>query len=86
MSILKAEEGKWKSLQVFENQLKIFGAVRENRVWKRRHHQELVKFYKRSDALSKRRVQGMKWVGHVWRTGKRRCEQILETEVEGVSR
>lgn len=56
-------------LGIFERKIlrKIFGAINENELWRRRYNFELYQLYNNSDIVKFIKVQIIRWVGHIAR-------------------
>jgi hypothetical protein len=75
-----------KGLAVFERKFlrRIFGAIKVNENWKKRHNKELKQAFGDLDILSFVRISRLKWIGHVNRMeNKRTVSQVFNKNLQG---
>jgi hypothetical protein len=75
-----------KGLAVFERKIlrRIFGAIKVNENWRKRHNKELMQMFGDLDILSFVRISRLKWIGHVNRMEtKRTVSQVFNNNPQG---
>jgi hypothetical protein len=75
-----------KGLAVFErkNLRRIFGAIKVNENWRKRHNKELKKAFGDLDILSFVRISRLKWIGHAHRMeSNRTVSQVFNNNPQG---
>jgi hypothetical protein len=75
-----------KGLAVFERKIlrRIFGAIKVNENWRKRHNKELKQVFGGLDILSFVRISRLKWIGHVNRMeNKRTVSQVFNNIPQG---
>jgi hypothetical protein len=67
-----------KGLAVFERTIlrRIFGAIKVNENWRKRHNKELKQMFGDLDILSFVRISRLEWIGHVNRMDSKRTASI----------
>jgi hypothetical protein len=74
-----------RQLIVLENKIlrKIFGPIKEDNVWRKRHNYEIRELYKEPDIIAELKSKRLRWVGHILRKKDESIANLWNSSMEG---